>query len=101
MRSLATDPHGHFQSSDEIKERGIFRGVKWKSPRRVRSLADERGSLSDAFKEHQALKEKRDALKKEIREKEERQDLARFQKEEIEKAALQTGEDTTCFNTIT
>lgn len=56
-------------------------------------LADERGSLSDAFKEHQALKEKRDALKKEIREKEERQDLARFQKEEIEKAALQTGED--------
>jgi DNA repair protein RecN (Recombination protein N) len=56
-------------------------------------LADERGSLSDAFKEHQALKEKRDALKKEIREKEERQDLARFQKEEIEKAALQPGED--------
>ena len=57
-------------------------------------LADERGSLSDAFKEHQALREKRDALKREIREKEERQDLARFQKEEIEKAALQKGEDT-------
>jgi DNA repair protein RecN (Recombination protein N) len=56
-------------------------------------LADERGSLSDAFKEHQALKEQRDALKREIREKEERQDLARFQKEEIEKAALQPGED--------
>jgi DNA repair protein RecN (Recombination protein N) len=56
-------------------------------------LADERGSLSDAFKKHQALQEQRDALKREIREKEERQDLARFQKEEIEKAALQPGED--------
>jgi len=56
-------------------------------------LADERESLSDAFKEHQALKEQRDALKREIREKEERQDLAKFQKEEIEKAALQPGED--------
>ena len=56
-------------------------------------LADERESLSDAFNEHQALKEKRDALKKEIREKEERQDLARFQREEIEKAVLQPGED--------
>jgi DNA repair protein RecN (Recombination protein N) len=57
-------------------------------------LVDERESLSDAFNEHQALKEKRDALKKEIREKEERQDLARFQREEIEKAGLQPGEDT-------
>ena len=56
-------------------------------------LADERESLSDAFNEHQALKEKRDALKKEIREKEERQDLAKFQREEIEKAVLQPGED--------
>jgi len=57
-------------------------------------LADERESLRNAFNEHQALKEKRDALKKEIREKEERQDLARFQREEIEKAALQRTEDT-------
>jgi DNA repair protein RecN (Recombination protein N) len=56
-------------------------------------LMDERESLRNAFNEHQALKEKRDALKKEIREKEERQDLARFQREEIEKAALRTGED--------
>ena len=57
-------------------------------------LADERESLRIAFNEHQALKEKRDALKTEIREKEERQDLARFQREEIEKAALQRTEDT-------
>jgi DNA repair protein RecN (Recombination protein N) len=56
-------------------------------------LADERESLRSAFNEYQALKEKRDALKKEIREKEERQDLARFQREEIEKAGLQPGED--------
>jgi DNA repair protein RecN (Recombination protein N) len=58
------------------------------------ALTDERESLRNAFNEHQALKEKRDALKKEIREKEERQDLAKFQREEIEKAALQPGEDT-------
>ncbi len=56
-------------------------------------LADERESLRNVFNEHQALKEKRDALKKEIREKEERQELERFQSEEIEKAALQLGED--------
>jgi DNA repair protein RecN (Recombination protein N) len=57
-------------------------------------LTDERESLRNAFSGHQALKEKRDGLKKEIREKEERQDLARFQREEIEKAALVPGEDT-------
>jgi DNA repair protein RecN (Recombination protein N) len=57
-------------------------------------LADERESLRNAFNEHQGLKEKRDTLKKEIREKEERQDLAKFQREEIEKAALRPGEDT-------
>jgi DNA repair protein RecN (Recombination protein N) len=56
-------------------------------------LAEERENLRSAFNERQALKEKRDALKKEIQEKEERQDLARFQREEIEKAALQPGED--------
>ncbi len=56
-------------------------------------VSDEREELRGAFNRHQALKEKRDALKKEIREKEERQDLARFQREEIEKAALRPGED--------
>jgi len=56
-------------------------------------LAEDKEDLRNAFHEHQALKEKRDALKKEIREKEERQDLARFQREEIEKAGLQPGED--------
>jgi len=56
-------------------------------------LGDEREGFRNAFDEHQALKEKRDALEKEIREKEERQDLAKFQREEIEKATLQPGED--------
>lgn len=56
-------------------------------------LTDERESLRSAFNGHQVSKEKRNALKKEIREKEERQDLARFQREEIEKAGLQPGED--------
>jgi DNA repair protein RecN (Recombination protein N) len=56
-------------------------------------LAEDKEDLRNAFNEHQALKEKRDALKKQIREKEERQDLARFQREEIEKAALRPGED--------
>ena len=57
-------------------------------------LAEERRSLCDAFNDYQALKEQRDALKKQIREKEERQDLERFQREEIEKAALRPAEDT-------
>jgi DNA repair protein RecN (Recombination protein N) len=56
-------------------------------------LGEDRENLRNAFCEHQALKDKRDALKKEIREKEERQDLARFQREEIEKAALRPAED--------
>jgi DNA repair protein RecN (Recombination protein N) len=56
-------------------------------------LTGERESFRNDFNEHQALKEKRDTLRKEIREKEERQDLARFQREEIEKAALEPGED--------
>jgi DNA repair protein RecN (Recombination protein N) len=56
-------------------------------------LMGERESLRNAFNDHQALKEKRNALKKEIREKEERQDLARFQREEIENAGLQPGEE--------
>jgi len=56
-------------------------------------LREDRENLRNTFNEHQALKDKRDALKKEIREKEERQDLARFQREEIEKAALRPAED--------
>jgi len=56
-------------------------------------LGQERESLSSAFSAYQSLKEERDALQKEIREKEERQDLARFQREEIQKAALRSGED--------
>jgi len=56
-------------------------------------LAEDKEDLRNAFHEHQAIKEKRDAMKKEIREKEERQDLARFQREEIEEAALRPGED--------
>ncbi len=56
-------------------------------------LGEDRENLRSAFAEHQALKDKRDALRKEIREKEERQDLARFQREEIEKAAIRPAED--------
>ncbi|MGE5838509.1 MAG: DNA repair protein RecN, partial [Deltaproteobacteria bacterium] len=56
-------------------------------------LVEERESLRRAFNEHQALKERRDALKREILEREDRQDLARFQREEIEKAALRPGEE--------
>jgi len=56
-------------------------------------LMDEREDLRNAFNQHQALKEKRDALNKEIQEKEDRQDLVRFQREEVEKAALRPGED--------
>jgi DNA repair protein RecN (Recombination protein N) len=57
-------------------------------------LADERESFHSIFNEYQSLTEKREALKKEIHEKQERQDLARFQREEIEKAALRQAEDT-------
>ena len=56
-------------------------------------LGQERESLSNAFNGYQSLKEARDALQREIREKEERQDLATFQREEIEKGALRPGED--------
>jgi len=57
-------------------------------------LTEERLKLNTAFSAYQALNEERRALEKEIREGEERQELAKFQREEIEKAALKSGEDT-------
>ena len=56
-------------------------------------LSEHREELRNAFNEHQALREKRESLKKEIRDKEDRQDLARFQREEIEKAMLRRSEE--------
>jgi DNA repair protein RecN (Recombination protein N) len=57
------------------------------------SLSDERLSVNALFDLYRSLKGGRQTLEKEIREREERQDLARFQREEIEKANLGPGED--------
>lgn len=57
------------------------------------SLAEERLSLNGIFDRYQALKGERQKLEKEIREAEDRQDLARYQREEIERADLRPGED--------
>jgi len=57
------------------------------------SLSGERLSLKALFERYQGLKGDRRTLEREIREKEEKQDLARFQREEIEKAGLRPGED--------
>ncbi|MFH1122814.1 MAG: DNA repair protein RecN [Pseudomonadota bacterium] len=56
-------------------------------------LTHERLGLNAAFAAFQSRKEVRDSLSKEIRESEEKQDLARFQVDEIEKADLKEGED--------
>ncbi|MEE9612944.1 MAG: AAA family ATPase, partial [Desulfatiglandales bacterium] len=56
-------------------------------------LADERLKLSESFREYQSLKDGRHLLEKEIEKSEERQDLARFQMQEIEKAHIREGED--------
>ncbi|MGD2126729.1 MAG: DNA repair protein RecN [Desulfobacteraceae bacterium] len=57
------------------------------------SLTHDRLELNVAFGQYQSLKEGRYSLEREIRESEEKQDLARFQREEIEKANLKEGED--------
>lgn len=57
------------------------------------SLTEERLKLNEAFARYQSLIEKKEFLEKEIRESIEKQELARFQKEEIEKADLKEGED--------
>ena len=56
-------------------------------------LSDERLGLNELFSNYQALKEKIDQLQKDIREAEERQELARFQIQEIKGAGLSIGED--------
>jgi len=56
-------------------------------------LTDDRLMLNDAFMKYQSLKEKSIQLKREIKEREERQELTRFQMEEIEKANIKPGED--------
>jgi DNA repair protein RecN (Recombination protein N) len=57
------------------------------------SLSGERLRLSALFERYQTLKGDRRNLEREIREREEKQDLARFQREEIEKSDLKPGED--------
>jgi len=56
-------------------------------------LTQERLALNAAFAAFQSQKEARDSLAKEIRESEEKQELARFQVDEIEKAGLKEAED--------
>ena len=57
------------------------------------SLTEERLSLNTLFARYQALKGDRQKMEREIREREDKQDLARFQREEIERADLRPGED--------
>ena len=56
-------------------------------------LTDERQRLSESFYAYQSLKEGLHRLEKEIREMEERQELARFQMKEIQSAHIREGED--------
>ena len=57
------------------------------------SLTEERLSLNTLFARYQALKGDRQKMEREIREREDKQDLARFQREEIERGDLRPGED--------
>ena len=57
------------------------------------ALSEERLSVNALFEQYQALKGRRQKVEREIREREEKQDLARFQREEIQKADLKPGED--------
>ena len=56
-------------------------------------LSDERLELGEIFTKHQLLKKKINHLEQEIREMEDKQDLNRFQIQEIQKAGLSPGED--------
>jgi DNA repair protein RecN (Recombination protein N) len=56
-------------------------------------LAEERLRLNTLFSRYQSLLEKRSSLQRKIREMEERQELERFQRDEIDKADLQEDED--------
>lgn len=57
------------------------------------TLTQERLQLTELFGRYQALQGERQRLEREIRDREEKQDLAVFQREEIERANLRTGED--------
>jgi DNA repair protein RecN (Recombination protein N) len=57
------------------------------------ALTDKRLELCELFHRCRALREEAHRLEREIREGEERQELTRFQIEEIEKARIQPGED--------
>jgi len=57
-------------------------------------LTNERLELTESFSMYESLKNDRHRLERKIREGRERQDLTRFQMEEIDKAAISEGEDT-------
>jgi DNA repair protein RecN (Recombination protein N) len=56
-------------------------------------LAEERLRLNTQFSRYQSLLEKRSSLQRQIREMEEKQELERFQRDEIDKADLKEDED--------
>jgi len=56
-------------------------------------LADERTKVSEVFSRYQSLKEEIDRLQEEIKEIEKKQELSRFQIQEIERAEISQGED--------
>ena len=56
-------------------------------------LTDERLYLNELFSNYQSVREKAASLEKQVREGEERQELARFQMDEIDKAGIKEGED--------
>jgi len=57
-------------------------------------LTNERLELTESFSMYESLKNGRNRLERKIRAEKERQDLTRFQIEEIDKAAISEGEDT-------
>lgn len=58
-------------------------------------LSEMRFNLNALFSGYQSLKEERHALARKIKQAEERQELSRFQLDEIKKAAIRKGEDLT------
>ena len=56
-------------------------------------LTDERLHLNELFNRYQSIREKAASVERQVREGEERQELARFQMDEIDKAGIKEGED--------
>jgi DNA repair protein RecN (Recombination protein N) len=56
-------------------------------------LTDKRLQLNELFNNYKSIREKAASIERQVREGEERQELARFQMEEIDKAGIKEGED--------